>query len=511
MKFMEREKVKEIREKDYKKPDFLIPNIELYINILSESVVVESKLMIKRNCSNKDRSLVLNGLDLKINYIQIDGKRIEEYEYKNNLLTIINLPDDFTLFTSVTINPFSNKSLEGFYKSGDILCSQNEAEGFRRITFFPDRPDVMTKFIATLEGDKKLYPLLLSNGNLIDKRDLENGRHRCKWEDPFAKPCYLFAIVAGNLELLRDHFVTSSGREITLEIYTDLGMSDRAVHAMESLKKSMIWDEEVFGLEYDLDIYMIVAVDSFNGGAMENKGLNIFNSVYVLAEPQTATDSDFEDIECVIAHEYFHNWTGNRVTCRDWFQLTLKEGLTVFRDQEFSSDMTNRTVKRIEDVSVLRNFQFPEDKGPNSHPIKPGSYIEIDNFYTVTVYEKGAEVIRMIHTLIGKKNFRIGMDLYFERHTGEAVTTNDFVSAMADASGMDFSQFKLWYSQAGTPIIDVTSSYKNGEFTLNISQSLEKTAYNGRTKPMHIPFSIGLYSLDGKDLTPEGANNYHLK
>ncbi|MGL1890322.1 MAG: aminopeptidase N [Spirochaetaceae bacterium] len=495
--------MKEILLNDYKKPDFIIPEVNININIFEKETIVQTELTIIRQCEDKTTPLILNGEDLILNALQIDGSDFSDYDYKDNLLTINGVPDSFVLFSEVKIDPINNKSLEGFYKSGDILCSQNEAEGFRRITFFLDRPDVMSKYLVTLEADKKQYPYLLSNGNLIKSIDVDNNRHRNTWQDPFAKPCYLFAVVAGDLELTTDSFKTQSGRTINLEIYTDHGKGSQSIHAMESLKKSMTWDEEVFGLEYDLDIYMIVAVDSFNAGAMENKGLNIFNSKYVLADPNTATDSDFEGVESVIAHEYFHNWTGNRVTCRDWFQLTLKEGLTVFRDHEFSSDMTNRTIKRISDVSILRNHQFPEDKGPNSHPIKPESYIDINNFYTATVYEKGAEIIRMIHTIIGKEKFRDGMDLYFKRHDGDAVTTEDFVAAMADASGIDMTQFKRWYSQAGTPIIDVESSYDKGVFTLKIKQTIPKTTYNGKREPLYIPFNIGLYTAQGTDLTPK--------
>ncbi|QEN05512.1 aminopeptidase N [Thiospirochaeta perfilievii] len=498
--------MKEIFLKDYIEPNYLIPNVELYINILEKEAVVTSMLTIVKNCSG-DTPLVLDGKELKLHSVLLDGKEIFDFDYSDDKLTIKNLPNKAVLTTTVSIDPYNNKSMEGFYKSGNILCTQNEAEGFRRVTFFSDRPDVMSKYTITVEGDKKVFPKLLSNGNLVESTPIGENRLRNKWEDPFAKPCYLVAIVAGDLESITDSFTTKSGRVIDLEIYTDPGQSNKAYHAMESLKKSMKWDEDTFGLEYDLDLYMVVAVDSFNAGAMENKGLNIFNSAYVLADPKTATDSDFEGVEGVIAHEYFHNWTGNRVTCRDWFQLTLKEGLTVFRDQEFSSDKTDRTVKRISDVSILRSHQYPEDKGPNSHPIKPESYFTIDNFYTATVYEKGAEVIRMIFTLLGKEKFRAGMDLYFKRHTGEAVTTEDFVSAMEDASGFDLTQFKRWYSQAGTPVISVDSSYNNGEFTLKVKQEIPKTSYNCPREPLFFPFPIGLYDKDGRDLTPEAGKN----
>lgn len=497
--------MKETLLKDYKKTDYIIPDVDMYINILEKEVIVETTLTIKSN-NDGENPLILNGKDLDIHVLEIDGKPVDKYTYSDDLLTIPYPGESFTLFSRVSIDPYNNKSLEGFYKSGEILCTQNEAEGFRRITFFLDRPDIMSRFTVTVEGDKKTYPYLLSNGNLTESKNIGEERHKNVWSDPFPKPCYLVAIVAGDLELVKDKYTTLSGRSIELQIYTDKGKGYQSQHAMESLKKSMKWDEDNFSLEYDLDLYMIVAVDSFNAGAMENKGLNIFNSVYVLADPETATDKDFEGVEGVIAHEYFHNWTGNRVTCRDWFQLTLKEGLTVFRDQEFSSDMTDRTVKRINDVSILRTHQFAEDRGPNSHPIKPKSYIEIDNFYTATVYYKGAEVIRMIHTIIGDENFKKGMKLYFERHDGEAVTTEDFVSAMSDASGINLDQFKSWYSQAGTPTLDIQSSYKNGTYKLIIKQQIPETSYKGERKPFYLPLNIGLYSSKGKDLTPTGRN-----
>ncbi|MBN2617836.1 MAG: aminopeptidase N, partial [Spirochaetales bacterium] len=497
--------MKEIHLSNYTKPEYVIPQTNLYVTILENEVYIDSTLEIEHN-TNGNMPLVLNGKNLVIESISIDNNLITDYLYKDDLLTISDVPSKFIFRSRVKIDPYNNKSLAGFYKSGDILCTQNEAEGFRNITFFMDRPDVMSKYTITIEGDKSKYPYLLANGNLIESKELPNNRHSKKWVDPFAKPSYLVAMVAGNLELVTDKFKTKSGRDVTLEIYTDPGKSIQAAHAMTSLKDSMKWDEEVFGLEYDLDIYMIVAVDSFNFGAMENKGLNIFNSVYVLADPETATDSDFEGVQGVIGHEYFHNWTGNRVTCRDWFQLTLKEGLTVFRDQEFSSDMTDRTVKRINDVAILRNSQFTEDKGPNSHPIKPKSYIEIDNFYTATVYEKGAEVIRMIHTLIGKENFRKGIDLYFKRHDGTAVTTEDFVQAMSDASGHNLEQFKLWYSQAGTPVVNVNSDYSNGIFTLKVKQSIPKTAYNGGQEPQYFPLKISLIDKDGESILNENES-----
>lgn len=500
--------MKEILLKDYKKPDYLIPEVELYVNILDSKVVVKSILTVNKSEPGSVNPFILNGKELVLKSIAINDTPLTDYNYNDEKLVIENLPDKFSISTEVEIDPINNKSMEGFYKSGNILCTQNEAEGFRRITFFPDRPDIMSSYTIAIEGDRRKYPYLLANGNLVETVDVDSNRVRNIWVDPFAKPCYLVALVAGDLDKITDTYTTISGRDVRLEIFTDPGKSSQALHAMESLKKAMKWDEEVFGLEYDLDLYMIVAVDSFNAGAMENKGLNIFNSAYVLANPETATDSDFEAIEGVIAHEYFHNWTGNRVTCRDWFQLTLKEGLTVFRDQNFSMDMTDKTVKRIADVSVLRSHQFPEDRGPNSHPIKPKSYMTIDNFYTATVYEKGAEVIRMIHTLIGRENFRKGMDLYFKRHTGEAVTTEDFVGAMADASGYNLDQFKRWYNQAGTPIVDVESEFSDGEFRLKIKQTIPETSYNGEREPLLFPCPIGLYSKDGKDFTTDELRNF---
>jgi aminopeptidase N len=423
-------------------------------------------------------------------------------------LRIAQLPVSCTLTIRSEICPQENKALEGFYQSGDILCSQCEAQGFRRITYFLDRPDVMSVYTVIMEADAARYPVLLANGNLVSTKEMPNGRHKAKWHDPFLKPAYLFAMVAGDLARVDGSFTTMSGREVDLRIYVDHGNEDRCDHAITSLKKSMKWDEDVYGREYDLDLFMIVAVDAFNYGAMENKGLNIFNSSCVLAKPATATDGDFERIEAIIGHEYFHNWTGNRVTCRDWFQLTLKEGLTVFRDQEFSSDMNDRTVQRIHNVTGLRSYQFAEDSGPTAHPIKPKHYIEINNFYTSTVYQKGSEIIRMIHTLIGPEAFRAGTDLYFERHDGQAVTTEDFVAAMADSSAADLSQFTRWYHQGGTPQLAITGSYDAAAqtYTLRTSQSCRTLPDYPDPKPFHIPLQVGLIGRDGSELASQLLN-----
>ncbi|MCI5146405.1 MAG: aminopeptidase N [Candidatus Electrothrix sp. AR3] len=428
-----------------------------------------------------------------------------------NILHIAQVPEQFELEIETRINPKNNTALEGLYLSSGNYCTQCEAEGFRRITCWPDRPDVMAVFTTTIIGPQDTCPVMLSNGNLIEHSVLEEGRHTATWHDPFPKPSYLFALVAGNLVQIADQFTTCSGRVVDLHIYVEERNQTKCEHAMESLKKSMRWDEEVFGREYDLDIYMIVAVDDFNMGAMENKGLNVFNSKYVLARPETATDADYEGIEGVIGHEYFHNWTGNRITCRDWFQLSLKEGLTVFRDQEFSADMGSKAIQRIQDVNVMRSFQFREDSGPMAHPVRPASYVEINNFYTLTVYNKGAEVIRMLHTLLGAEGFRKGMDLYFQRHDGQAVTCDDFAQAMEDANSFDLSQFKLWYSQAGTPKLTVSQKYDavDQKYTLLIDQSCPDTP--GQTskdkQPFFMPIRIGLLDSKGKDMDLHQEND----
>lgn len=414
-----------------------------------------------------------------------------EYRLSEESLVLPSVPDrPFDLEIVTRINPKANTALEGLYLSKDMLCTQCEAQGFRKITYFIDRPDVMAKYTTTLVADKSRYPVLLSNGNRIASGELKNGRHWVKWEDPFKKPSYLFALVAGRLECVEDRYVTRSGKEVTLQIFVEKHDLDKCDHAMQSLKNAMRWDEENYGREYDLNLYMIVAISHFNMGAMENKGLNVFNTKCVLARPDTATDSDYEHIEGVIGHEYFHNWTGNRITCRDWFQLSLKEGLTVFRDQEFSADRTSRAVKRIDEVNMLRTKQFAEDAGPLAHPVRPESYIEINNFYTLTVYEKGAEVVRMMQTLLGKDGFRRGTDLYFQRHDGQAVTCDDFVKCMEDANGVDLTQFRRWYSQAGTPEVHIAADYDAANRVLNLTvrQSCPPTPGQPVKAPFHIPW-----------------------
>ncbi|NCF29447.1 MAG: aminopeptidase N [Gammaproteobacteria bacterium] len=492
--------------KDYTPPPFLIEEVDLRFELGEETTLVSSTLTLERNpaSAKSHNDLVLDGQELELVSISIDDAPVgdDRYRLDDGSLVIRDVPDAFTLKTCARIRPQANTSLEGLYTSSGNFCTQCEAEGFRKITWFPDRPDVMARFTTTIVADRDRYPVLLSNGNPVEDGVLDDNRHWVKWQDPFRKPSYLFALVAGDLACVEDRFTTRSGRGITLRIYVEKHNADKCDHAMASLKKAMRWDEEVYGLEYDLDIFMIVAVDDFNMGAMENKGLNVFNSKYVLAKPETATDSDFAGIEGVIAHEYFHNWTGNRVTCRDWFQLSLKEGLTVFRDQEFSADMTSAAVKRIQEVRVLRTHQFAEDAGPMAHPVRPASYMEISNFYTVTIYNKGAEVIRMMHTLLGADGFRKGMDLYFQRHDGEAVTTEDFVKSMEDANGEDLSQFRLWYSQAGTPTVGVSGSYNSDAktFTLALSQSCPATPGQPEKKPFHIPLRIGLLDSAGQDM-----------
>ena len=492
-----------IRREDYTPPPFLIDFTDLKVELGKERTAVASRLAVRRNpaSATKPADLVLDGKKLELVSVLLDDQK-PVYETDTESLTIRNVPDRFVLNINTRISPQENTELTGLYVSRDLYCTQCESEGFRRITYFLDRPDVMSRYTTTIVADRELAPVLLSNGNPIASGDLGEGRHFAKWEDPFPKPSYLFALVAGRLESLDDKFVTRSGREVSLHIYVRPGDVKRCRHAMDSLKKSMKWDEDVYGLEYDLDIFMIVAVDDFNMGAMENKGLNIFNSKLVLADPETATDADYHSIEAVIAHEYFHNWTGNRVTCQDWFQLSLKEGLTVFRDQQFSSDMGSAATQRIRDVRILRAGQFPEDASPMAHPVRPDSYIEINNFYTATVYSKGAEVVRMQHTLLGQENFRKGMDLYFQRHDGKAVTCDDFVQAMQDASGVDLSQFRRWYAQAGTPELQVDGSYDPAtrRYTMTVGQNLPPTAGQPDKQPLHIPFAVGLLDRAGRDL-----------
>ncbi|MFH1216722.1 MAG: aminopeptidase N [Pseudomonadota bacterium] len=490
---------------DYSPPLYLIDEVDLSFSLGDEQTLVISRLHCRRNGTNGHEAppLVLDGEELELLSVFLDNRKLKKNEYRldEESLTILHPPEKFILEITTLIRPRNNTSLEGLYQSSGNFCTQCEAQGFRKITYFLDRPDVMSRYTTTIEADKSI-PVLLANGNLVEKREAGGDRHYAKWHDPFPKPCYLFALVAGDLVRIEDTFTTASGRKVDLHIYAQSHNGDKCDHAMQSLKKAMRWDEQVFGLEYDLDLYMIVAVDDFNMGAMENKGLNVFNSKYVLARPETATDDDYAGIEGVIAHEYFHNWTGNRITCRDWFQLSLKEGLTVFRDQQFSADMTSGAVKRLHDVTMLRNFQFIEDGGPMAHPVRPDSYIEINNFYTVTVYEKGAELIRMMHTLLGADGFRRGMDLYFARHDGQAVTCDEFIRSMEDGGPIDLSQFRNWYSQAGTPEVRVTSSYdpQGGTCILEMRQSCPSTPGQKDKPSFHIPVAVGLLDGAGNDI-----------
>ncbi len=501
--------------KNYTPPPYLVTSVDLRFELDESRTRVRNLMRLARNRhpGGSDRPLELNGEHLEIRSICLERTPLEpsDYEYDGAVLRIDagHLPDSFEIEIETLINPSANTALEGLYLSGGNYCTQCEAEGFRRITCFPDRPDVMAHFTTTIIADQKRCPVLLSNGNLVESGNLDNGRHYAVWHDPFRKPCYLFALVAGNLVRIGDTYTTLSGRRVDLHIYVEPRNRDKCAHAMASLRKAMKWDEDTFGLEYDLDVYMIVAVDDFNMGAMENKGLNVFNSKYVLAGPETATDADYEGIEGVIGHEYFHNWTGNRVTCRDWFQLSLKEGLTVFRDQEFTSDMTSRPVKRIHDVLVMRNYQFREDAGPMAHPVRPESYQAINNFYTLTVYDKGAEVIRMLHTLLGPDGFRKGLALYFTRHDGQAVTCDDFVAAMRDANNRTLAGFTLWYSQAGTPLLKVTEEYDQEErrYTLTIRQSCPPTPGQDRKEPMLMPVAVGLLDSHGRDMVSDGGHS----
>jgi len=553
-----------IRRQDYAPPPYLIDRVDLIVDLDEDQTRVRTRLAMRRNvraggfsggageatgsppsltlprkggggdggvggggdaqgdggvgggdqASAAALPLVLHGRKLELVGVLLDDRPLAagaDFAVDAEHLTILAPPTKpFVVNVETVIRPQDNTELEGLYKAAGLFCTQCEAEGFRKITYFLDRPDVMARYTVTITADKRRYPVLLSNGNEVAKGDLEGRRHFARWEDPFPKPSYLFALVAGDLGCLEDRFVTRSGRTIALRIYTEHENVGQCGHAMASLKKAMQWDEDVFGLEYDLDTFMIVAVGAFNMGAMENKGLNVFNTKYVLAAPDRATDQDYLGIEAVIAHEYFHNWTGNRVTCRDWFQLSLKEGLTVFRDQQFSADMNSAAVKRIADVRGLRAAQFPEDASPMAHPVRPDSYIEINNFYTATVYIKGAEVVRMIHTLLGPARFRKGMDLYFQRHDGQAVTCDDFVAAMQDASGVDLAQFKLWYAQAGTPELTVQGDYDAAAraYTLTVEQSCPPTPGQPDKAPMHIPLAIGLLDRAGHDLALqlEGEN-----
>lgn len=499
---------KAIYLKDYKVPAFLIDKTELTFELDESVTVVTSRLHMRRNPASDEPTapLILDGgEDVKLVALAMDNYLLPEEEYRvvDNQLIISATANEFVLTCETLIEPQNNTRLEGLYRSSSMFCTQCEAEGFRHITYYLDRPDVMSVFTTTIIADEGRYPVMLANGNKTDQGQTEDGRTFVVWHDPFPKPAYLFALVAGDLEEKDDRFVTQSGREVVLKIFTEAHNIDKVGYAMDALKRSMRWDEEKYGREYDLDIFMVVAVDDFNMGAMENKGLNIFNSSCLLASPETTTDDAFLRVEAVVAHEYFHNWSGNRVTCRDWFQLSLKEGFTVFRDQQFSSDMNSPTVKRVEDVSFLRTAQFAEDAGPMSHPIRPASFIEISNFYTLTVYEKGAEVVRMIHTLLGEEMFRKGADLYFERHDGQAVTCDDFVQAMQDASGMDLGQFKRWYSQAGTPLVTANGSYseESQTFRLTLSQSTPATPGQPTKLALHIPIRVGLLNRRGEDMS----------
>ncbi|HIF5589279.1 aminopeptidase N [Vibrio parahaemolyticus] len=486
--------------KDYQAPSHTITDIDLTFDLYDNDTIVTALSKVVQK--GESTTLELDGEGLELRSVKVNGEDWAHHEVKEASLVLSDLPAEFELEIITKIDPEANTALEGLYKSGGAFCTQCEAEGFRRITYYLDRPDVLAKYTTKVIADKATYPYLLSNGNRIAQGEAENGRHWVQWQDPHPKPAYLFALVAGDFDVLRDKYTTMSGRNVDLEIFVDKGNLDRAGHAMTSLINSMKWDEERFGLEYDLDIYMIVAVDFFNMGAMENKGLNIFNSKFVLANDQTATDRDYLGIEAVIGHEYFHNWTGNRVTCRDWFQLSLKEGLTVFRDQEFSSDLGSRAVNRIDNVRIIRGPQFAEDASPMSHPIRPDKVIEMNNFYTLTVYEKGSEVIRMYHTLLGEEGFQKGMKLYFERHDGTAATCEDFVSAMEDATGVDLKQFRLWYSQSGTPTLRVNSEY-NAEaktYALTVEQFTEATQDQAEKQALHIPFDIELYDSKGQTI-----------
>jgi aminopeptidase N len=491
--------------KDYRPPDWLVETVKLRVALHPTQTKVRATLALKPNPDAAAAPLVLDGDGLSLVALKLDGAVLpaENYIATPDKLTIPQVPNrPFTLEIETLVDPTANSQLSGLYRSSGTYCTQCEAEGFRRITYFPDRPDVMAVYTTRIEADKAEAPVLLANGNLIESGDMPNGRHFAVWKDPHPKPSYLFAMVGGSLGCVEDKFVTMSGRDVVLRIYVEPGKEGRCGYAMDSLKRSMRWDEQVFGREYDLDIFMIVAVSDFNMGAMENKGLNVFNDKYVLASPETATDTDFAQIEAVIAHEYFHNWTGNRITCRDWFQLCLKEGLTVFRDQEFSSDMRSRAVKRITDVRNLRATQFIEDSGPLAHPVRPELYKEINNFYTTTIYEKGSEVVRMVHTLIGPEKFRAGMDLYFERHDGHAATVEQFIQCFADVSGRDMTQFKFWYSQAGTPEVKVSTRFDAARksYTVECKQSLAPTPNQPDKKPMVIPLVAGLVGKDGRDL-----------
>jgi len=502
---------KTIHLRDYTPPAFLVDTIDLDVDIRDDHALVAARLTVRRNPASLEPAapLALDGDELELVSVSIDGALLRQNAFQKTAdrLTIPGVPRAFVLETLTRIHPHQNTKLEGLYATQCGFVTQCEAQGFRRITWFIDRPDVMARYTTTIHADKAKYPVLLSNGNPAGAGDEPGGRHQAKFDDPFPKPSYLFALVAAKLDVMEDVFVTRSGRKAQLAVYVEPGKLDQAGWTLDCLKRAMKWDEERFGLELDLDQYKIVAVGDFNSGAMENKGLNIFNTKYVLARPDIATDTDYLNIDRVVAHEYFHNWTGDRVTCRDWFQLSLKEGLTVFRDQEYGADTYSRAVTRIQEVRMLRAAQFPEDAGPMAHPVRPQSYMEIRNFYTMTVYEKGAEVVRMQHTLLGEERFQAGMRLYFERHDGRAVTTDDFVQAMQDASGIDLAQFRRWYDQAGTPVLECVGSFDAGSrtFTLEVRQSCPPTPQQEAKLPFHIPLAVGLVGPKGEELLPEGT------
>lgn len=500
------------RLEDYRPSDYIIPQTDLVFRLDPQATRITATLTVeRRDGAPPDAPLVLDGDDLVLEELRVENEPADDdaYEATSDSLTIRALPGKkrFQITIVTTTNPAANKALMGLYTSNGVYCTQCEAEGFRRITYFLDRPDILSIYRVRIEAQKDTAPLLLSNGNPVESGDLDGGWHYAVWQDPFPKPSYLFALVAGDLGVVEDRFITVSGREVKLGIYVEHGKEALAAYAMDALKRSMRWDEERFGREYDLDVFNIVAVSDFNMGAMENKGLNVFNDKYVLADPETATDADFANIEAIIAHEYFHNWTGNRITCRDWFQLCLKEGLTVYRDHEFSADQRSRAVKRISEVRTLRAHQFPEDQGPLAHPVRPRSYREINNFYTATVYEKGSEVVRMIRTILGPDSFRAGMDLYFERHDGQAVTIEDFLACFEEVSGQDLSQFALWYHQAGTPDVAVSTHYdeKARQYTIELEQSVPPTPSESRKRLMHIPLAFGLVGPNGQDMVYDSA------
>ncbi len=511
---MHTDQPKVIHLKDYQVPDYLIDETGLVFDLHEDRTLVQARLVIRRNpAAGQDLPpLRLHGQQLELLALSLDGQPLAaaDYQCDDQSLSLQPASPAFVLESTVCIHPESNTALEGLYQSGHMFCTQCEAEGFRKITYYLDRPDVMSVFTTTIQADRSRYPVLLSNGNLLASGAGDNGRHWATWQDPFRKPAYLFALVAGDLQYIQDHFTTCSGREVELRIYVEPENTGKCQHAMDSLKRAMRWDEEAYGREYDLDIFMIVAVSDFNMGAMENKGLNIFNASAVLARPETATDAAHQRIEAIVAHEYFHNWSGNRVTCRDWFQLSLKEGFTVFRDACFSAGMNSATVKRIEDVAYLRTHQFAEDAGPMAHPVRPDSFIEISNFYTLTVYEKGAEVVRMLHTLLGAEVFRRGTDLYFSRYDGQAVTCEDFVQTMEEAGRTDLAQFRRWYSQAGTPQLQVSDHFDAGQqtYTLTFRQSCPATPGQPHKEPFVIPVALGLLDPDGHELPLQLAGEH---